>query len=133
MGTNMNFLKVTKLYELLKIAMLDLRWCERRGYTIDMSKWIGRNAITREVCTVCMAGSCLVRQNLSMTDAKVDRYCQVINYLRCGYLDYAYNSFYQPGRHVYMRHFEVCQYSLDKKQFWLDIGKLYDYLVTEDI
>lgn len=100
------FRKATKLWEILSLALIDLRACERdkEKFEIDMHEWF----VPGKKCIVCLAGSVIAQrfacrskdefEELCDADADIDAKIDAINFLRRGNVEYALLRVGRSGR-----------------------------------
>ncbi len=133
----MNLWNVTKLWQLLEIALEDLRKCEKNpNVIVDMSKWLRPK--DNGICQVCLAGATMYnrgfRESIGWTD-DTWRIMDTINYLRTGSTDSAYARLWklQTFNRKY-RSFDICDYDRNDPGYFYDqMGPYLAYLKKEDI
>ena len=139
------FIKATKLWEILKMALADLARCERMNHvTVDMSFWHKQSG---DNCVMCLAGSaihCRLASKAQLSKVpteffpdefrKVDECEQkliALNELRCGWIGRACARFIEGACPVYDR--EIVCYENGRKLWWSQMRELLRDLKKADI
>jgi len=129
----MKLLECTKLWQLLEIAIRDLKIAEQTPNTIiNMDIWLSSNT---GVCFCCMAGAVLKQEGYircDRADPETWKRMQVIEYLRTGHINNAYTRFYNHT-HDDLGDRWTALYKVDRLAFFRDMEDMLKYLMEKDV
>jgi len=139
------FVKADKLWKIWEIAITDFKLAEKDSKCkINMNVWLIPPNEYHTEFVVCLAGSVIYRRFSvwKKTDDEVypwrfskmisDR-LEVINYLRMGMIETAYEILYGVFSDVKIPKWKMPAYLLNPKQFFIDANNLLQFLKVENI